>query len=158
MLTQCWATVYDAGRTLSQHWFDALVVAPVGIQGLQGGTLGESCVYPVSASILFHPILSRVTPQLVSQLTSCFRSRLSVLYCDICHVAALKTAAVIITLEPLNPTIVVFIRFISSLNHGVIENESRFANRRLGAKWSYLTLVRVADRILLLRGDEMLSL
>ena len=28
-------------------------------------------------------------------------------------------------------------------------------NRRLGAKGSYLTLVRVADRILELRGDEM---
>ena len=28
-------------------------------------------------------------------------------------------------------------------------------SRRLGAKGSYLTLVRVADRILLLRGDEL---
>ena len=31
----------------------------------------------------------------------------------------------------------------------------RNTNRRLGAKGSYLTLVRVADRILWLRGDEM---
>ena len=29
--------------------------------------------------------------------------------------------------------------------------------RRLGAKGSYLTLVRVADRILLLRGDDIIS-
>ena len=29
--------------------------------------------------------------------------------------------------------------------------------RRLGAKGSYLTLVRVADRILYLRGDELWS-
>ena len=32
------------------------------------------------------------------------------------------------------------------------------AFRRLGAKGSYLTLVRVADRIILLRGDDLCNI